>query len=88
MSTGVRSPAARKPPAHLQAVEAGHGDVQNDGVSGPLGVGGEARRPVLGQFGRVPLKTQGAFKSLAHRRLVVYDQNSHVSTYFRTCHFA
>ena len=47
-------------------------------------MGGQPRRTVLGQFSRVPLEAQGAFKGLAHRRLVVYDQDPHVSTYFRT----
>ena len=76
----MASPAAAEPAAHLEAVQAGHGHVEDDGVGRALGVGDEGGGAVLGQLGLVALEAQGAVERLADRRFVVDHKHPHTTS--------
>ncbi len=58
-------------PAHLQAVEPGHQDVQDDGVGGSGGQRVERLLAIRGEADVVVLQSQGTLKRPPHGRLVV-----------------
>jgi hypothetical protein len=62
-------------PGRLDAVEARHHHVDDQRVGGASGDGGEGLRAVAGQADGVPVELEGPTQRLAHRPVVVDDQD-------------
>jgi D-alanyl-D-alanine carboxypeptidase/D-alanyl-D-alanine-endopeptidase (penicillin-binding protein 4) len=66
-----------QPPAHLEAVDVRHQQVEHERVRGPVGQRLQRLGAVGGQLRVVALEPQRSIDGFAHRGLVVDDQDAH-----------
>ncbi|GAC1528364.1 MAG: hypothetical protein NVS3B12_00200 [Acidimicrobiales bacterium] len=71
-------PGRPQPAAHLESVDAGHADVEQDGIGGIVQQLVEGTLAVDGHPYLVTLKGQGALERLSDCRLVIDDKYTHV----------
>jgi hypothetical protein len=80
MRIGSRLPPRRSLPCDFQPVETGHEDVEDHRVGLAVRLERlERSDAVVGELDLVALELEGAAERLAHRPLVVHDQDLHGS---------